>query len=148
MYEERLGTDWEDLSEAEAIDRAFALGVASVFGYENRKEFDRLRTALESSYDRSIIDLAYREGKQKTRSLRGEVPDSGTVWDRLVSDGDAKQRGGPTGSSPNPGADRGPAGKLPESLDRAGLLNGGGDLGALQYPRFLRSGSGDGDAGE
>ena len=148
MYEERLGTDWEDLSEAEAIDRAFALGVASEFGYENQEEFDRLLAALDSTYDRSIIDLAYQEGRQKARALRGEVPDGGDVWDRLVGDDDATQSGDATGAPPNSGAERGPAGKLPESLDRAGLLEGGDELGALQYPRFLRGRSDDGDPNE
>ncbi|QLG28417.1 hypothetical protein HUG10_13055 [Halorarum halophilum] len=148
MYEERLGTDWEDLSEVEAIDRAFALGVASEFGYENQEEFDRLLAALDSSYDRSIIDLAYQEGRQKARVLRGDVPDRGDVWDRLVGDDGATRDGDVAGSPPGPGGERGPAGRLPESLDRVGLLDGGDDLGALQYPRFLRSRSDDGDANE
>lgn len=148
MYEERLGTDWVDLSEAEAIDRAFALGVASAFGYENREEFDRLRGALDSSYDRSIIDLAHQEGKQKALRLQGEVPDRTALWDRLVGTDDLSDRGSASGARP-PDPEGAPGNELPESLHRpenlarAGLLEGGKDLGALQYPRFLRKRAAD-----
>ncbi|QLG60749.1 hypothetical protein [Halorarum salinum] len=143
MYEERLGTDWEALSEGEAIDRAFALGVASVFGYENREEFARLRAALDSSYDRSIIDLSHREGKQKARELRGKATDRATVWERLVGSDRESAADSPSTPPPHPGAERGPAERRPKSLDRIDLLEGGSSLDALQYPRFLRRPSED-----
>lgn len=143
MYEERLGTGWKDLSEEEVIDRTFALGVASVFGYENEEEFDRLYDALDSSYDRSIVDLAYEEGKQEARQLRGEGPDEAAVWDELVGGGGASEDSTPSGSSPYPASERSPAEKRPESLDRATLIKGGRNLEALRRPSFLRSGSTD-----
>lgn len=143
MYEDRLGTDWETLSGAQAIDRAFALGVASVFGYENREEFERLRAALDSSYDRSIIDLSYREGKGKARELRGETTDRTAVWEQLVEPEDGSTAGSGPGDPPHPGAERSPVGDLPGNIDRIDLLEGGDGLEALQYPRFLRRSSGD-----
>ncbi|MFC7135905.1 hypothetical protein ACFQRB_03585 [Halobaculum litoreum] len=86
MYEDRLGTDWTDISDEEAIRRAYALGVAAAFGYENREEFDRLRAALDTSYDRSIIDLAYQEGTQEARVVHAEsdTDDGAAVWAQLV----------------------------------------------------------------
>ncbi|WP_313692826.1 hypothetical protein [Halorarum halobium] len=152
MYEERLGTDWETLSEAEAIDRAFALGVASAFGYENDGEFERLRDVLDSSYDRSLIELAYREGTQKALALQGKVPAKDDVWRRLVTEGEGAvaRLSADESGVPHPATERGPAGELPSNLARADLLEGGEDLEALQYPRFLgrRSDGDDGDRGE
>ena len=134
MYDERLGTDWTDISDAEAIDRAFALGVAASFGYEDRVEFDRLREALDTAYDRSIIDLAYEEGRHKADRLSGDASE-GDVWDRLVGPDDD----GPTGPRGSPPANSGvgPAGGRPRLLDRFDLLEGGANLGALRPPAFL-----------
>ncbi|QZY00714.1 hypothetical protein [Halobaculum rubrum] len=143
MYETRLGTDWEDISGTEAIRRAYALGVAAAFGYENREEFDRLRDALDTSYDRSIIDLAYREGKHEAEVIHddSEATDGDAVWKQLI-EGD-----GPSGEPSDPGssANGSPvdrpttATESPSALERAGLLEGGEDLGALGFPGFLGS---------
>lgn len=140
MYEDRLGTDWTDISDEEAIRRAYALGVAAAFGYENREEFDRLRAALDTSYDRSIIDLAYQEGTQEARVVHAEsdTDDGAAVWAQLV--------GGAPSSPHSDDADvesPGPAGRpitateFPAALRRAGLLDGGEDLDALGFPDLL-----------
>ena len=142
MYDERLGTDWTEISDEEAIDRAFALGVAAAFGYENRAEFDRLLGALDTAYDRSILDLAYEEGKQKADGLSRENS-ARDVWDRLVGAADGGETGprGASGSAGGPG----PAGKRPALLDRLDLLEGGADLGALGRPAFLDATDRSGD---
>ncbi|WP_348613403.1 hypothetical protein [Halobaculum rarum] len=143
MYETRLGTDWEDISGTEAIRRAYALGVAAAFGYENREEFDRLRDALDTSYDRSIIDLAYQEGKHEAEVIHAdsEATDGDAVWKQLIegaappsdlSDPDSSAEGSPTGRPIT-------ATEFPPALGRAGLLDGGDDLGALGFPAFLGS---------
>lgn len=134
MYDERLGTDWTEISADEAIDRAFALGVAAAFGYENRAEFDRLLGALDTAYDRSIIDLAYEEGRQEADGLSGDTSER-EVWDSLVgaADANAGRRRSPPGPTDGPG----PAGERPSMLDRLDLLEGGADLGALRRPAFL-----------
>lgn len=147
MYEERLGTDWTDISDDEAIDRAFALGVAAAFGHEDRVEFDRLRAALDTAYDRSIIDLAYEEGRGKAEGLSRESDSETDVWDRLVgvSDGRATERRGGDGPDSGSSGGPGPAGGRPSLLDRAGLLEGGEELGALGRPSFLDAADREGD---
>ncbi|MXR42841.1 hypothetical protein GRX01_16025 [Halobaculum sp. WSA2] len=143
MYDDRLGTDWEDISGAEAIRRAYALGVAAAFGYENREEFDRLRDALDTSYDRSIIDLAYQEGKHEAEVIRSdsEAADGDAVWRQLIEG--AGPSGDPSDSDGSPdGSSAGQAisaTDFPSAFDRAGLLDGGKDLDALGFPALLGS---------
>ncbi|MFC6786904.1 hypothetical protein ACFQFH_13755 [Halobaculum halobium] len=143
MYETRLGTDWEELSGTEAIRRAYALGVAAAFGYENREEFDRLRGALDTSYDRSIIDLAYQEGKHEAEEVHAdsEGADGDDVWEQLIEGttppADLSDSGGPDAGSP--------AGRpitatdLPSALGRVDLLEGGQDLDSLGFPALFGS---------
>ncbi|SHH11466.1 hypothetical protein [Halobaculum gomorrense] len=151
MYADRLGTDWEDISGTEAIRRAYALGVAAAFGYENRDEFDRLRAALDTSYDRSIIDLAYQEGKHEAAVVHADsdATDGDAVWDQLVEgaapagaagldDGDDIVSGSPIDRPIT-------AVELPAALERAGLLEGGTGFGAPGFPSLLGSGPGNDD---
>ncbi|WP_277554473.1 hypothetical protein [Halobaculum limi] len=155
MYEERLGTDWEDISGEEAISRAYALGVAASFGYENREEFTRLRDSIDSSYDRSIIELAYQEGKQEAAVVRSEHEDDAddeSVWDHLVEGGVPP---GPLDARDDPATEMSPAGQsigatdFPAALERAGLLDGGEDLGSLGFPSALgRPNSRENDSSE
>ena len=147
MYETRLGTDWDDISGTEAIRRAYALGVAAAFGYENREEFDRLRDALDTSYDRSIIDLAYQEGKHEAEVIHADsnAVDGDAVWKQLIE--------GATPPSDRSTLDDAVDGSIsatdwPSALERAGLLDGGNDLGALGFPSFLGSGPNSGNTGE
>lgn len=151
MYETRLGTDWEDISGTEAIRRAYALGVAAAFGYENSEEFDRLRGALDTSYDRSIIDLAYREGKHEAEVIHADsdATDGDDVWDRLIEG--AAPPGAPAATDDH--VDGSPVGRptsataLPSSLQRAGLFDGGDD-GALGFPGLLGSAPNSGTTDE
>jgi len=146
MYEDKLGTGWGDISGEEAIRRAYALGVAACFGYENDEELERLLNALDSSYDRSIIDLAYREGRQEATVVRDDS-DAGSeedVWTRLVegvrpdgADADVDAAG------PSPAGNPIDATDFPAALDRAGLLSGGRDLDALGFPDHLGAPSPD-----
>ncbi|WP_435063439.1 hypothetical protein [Halobaculum sp. EA56] len=138
MYETRLGTDWEDIPEEEAIRRAYALGVAASFGYENREEFERLQDALDTSYDRSIVDLAYQEGKQEAAVVRedGETDTDEEVWDQLVTGVDPNADPGDADAGSAAGEPIAATG-LPAALERAGLLDGGADLDALGFPALL-----------
>jgi len=150
MYEEKLGTDWGDISGDEAIRRAYALGVAASFGYENDEEFDRLN-ALDSSYDRSIIDLAHREGRREATVVRddSDADSAEAVWTRLVEGtppDDAAADGEP--SDPSPAGRPVDATEFPATLDRAGLLDGGRDLDALGFPALLGSPSSTDDGSE
>ncbi|UIP00084.1 hypothetical protein Hbl1158_01550 [Halobaculum sp. CBA1158] len=151
MYEDTLGTDWDDISEEEAIRRAYALGVAATFGEGDSEEIDRLRDALDTSYDRSIIDLAYQEGKQEAGVVRAdsEADSAEAVWEQLVEGvpGPADRR--ELEEDANSPVDR-PIGAtaFPTALERAGLLDGGENLDALGFPDLLGTRPGrDDDAG-
>ncbi|MFB6078460.1 MAG: hypothetical protein ABEJ80_05735 [Halarchaeum sp.] len=82
MYDARYGTDWDHLDTWEILERAYALGVADGCGETNREEYDRLRDEL-GSYDESIVELSFREGRAEALSLRGDAADE-EVWRRLV----------------------------------------------------------------
>lgn len=154
MYDDRLGTDWEDITDTEAIRRAYALGVAAAFGYENSAEFERLRSALDTSYDRSIIDLAYQEGKHEAQVVHADsdAADGDAVWDQLVdatappsdagfNDADDLASGSPVDRPIT-------AVEFPAALERSGLLDGGDDPGALGFPPLLGSAPGGDDTDE
>ena len=96
MYERTYGIDWEELTRREAIDRAYALGVVAGVDAEPPEEFDRLRSAVESPYDRSLVELAYDEGR--TKALEAPESEPEAVWERLVD-----ERGSPK-SPPVPAA--------------------------------------------
>ncbi|CCQ33929.1 hypothetical protein HLRTI_002274 [Halorhabdus tiamatea SARL4B] len=90
MYERTYGTDWETLGKDEATERAFALGVAAVLGDPNPEEYERVLETTGRSYDRSLIELAYQEGKRKAAGRRDEVEASTAVWDELI-EGDGEK---------------------------------------------------------
>ncbi|MFD1569804.1 hypothetical protein [Halorubrum laminariae] len=89
MYDRTFGTDWEDLSREEAVERAFALGVAAEIGREYSAELDRVLDAFESAYDQSLVELAYDEGRTKALEAAAETDDGDpqAVWDELVDGG-------------------------------------------------------------
>ena len=84
MYDRTFDTDWEadELDRGEAVDRAFALGVAAGCGTERPAELDRVLAAFPSVYDRSLVELAYDEGRTKALEAPAEEPDA--VWTELV----------------------------------------------------------------
>ncbi|WP_128903731.1 hypothetical protein [Halorubrum amylolyticum] len=126
MYDRTFGTEWNDLTREEAVERAFALGVADGVGSERPAELDRVLGAFENAYDRSLIELAYDEGRTKALDAAAEADDAEAVWDRLV-DGAGSPRGPPV-SAALPGAiteltlTRGPREGPPSSLDLPSML--------------------------
>ena len=84
MYEETYSTDWTSLSREQSIKRAFALGVATGCGYPNPTEYDRLVGAVETAYDRSIVELAFQEGVSKGKDKYNNGMTSKQVWETLV----------------------------------------------------------------
>jgi hypothetical protein len=85
-YEQSYGTDWDTLDEDDAMERAYALGVAASLGEYHPEELEAIRKEMDSAYQRSVIDLAFDEGKTEAREI--EPPDSGdernSVWSELV----------------------------------------------------------------
>jgi hypothetical protein len=113
-YEHTHGTDWEALGVDEAVDRAYALGVAASLGEFHPEELEAIREEMESSYDRSVVDLAFEEGKNEGKQV--DTPEDGDkqVWNELVEeepvtvDADDVPTGGRTG--------------IPEAVDRIDVL--------------------------
>jgi len=125
-YERTYDTDWDSLDKDGAIDRAYALGVAASLGEYHPDELEAIRGEMESAYEKSVVDLAFEEGRTEGRTAGSET-DEGGVWSRLVAgetvtaDPDETPRtGGRTG--------------LPEALDRPALDS----TEAVELPEFLR----------
>ncbi|AXG06844.1 hypothetical protein DU500_10615 [Haloplanus rubicundus] len=81
MYDSEFDTDWDDLDKAGALERAFALGVARSLGTPNREEYERVRDAADTTYERSMIELSYEEGRRKAS---GRAAEKSAVWEELV----------------------------------------------------------------
>jgi hypothetical protein len=91
MYESEFDTDWDDLDKEGALERAFALGVARSLGAPNHEEYERVRDAADTTYERSLIELSYEEGKRKASGRTGE--ESTAVWKDLVVETEAIETG-------------------------------------------------------
>ena len=128
MYERTFGTGWDDLSREEGVERAFALGVAAGVDNPRPEEVDRVLEAFPGSYDRSLVELAYDEGRTKALEAKAERddPDDEAVWRSLV-DGAGAPRESPVPAA-LPGAIReltltdGPQEGPPSSLDLPSML--------------------------
>lgn len=128
MYEDTYGTDWDTLSEAEAIERAYALGVETAMGDRRREEYERVLAAVDGTYQERLVELAYDEGRSEAKSWRSEAgsDDPEAAWTSLVEeieppDGEAIERAAPA------------------FLSRLELLEGPADdeLQRLRLPEFL-----------
>ena len=74
-----------DLDAEDVITRAYALGVASVCGDpDHESAYERLRDRSPDSYDESLIELAFEEGRAKALELEPGTEDSTEVWETLV----------------------------------------------------------------
>ncbi|MFB6085086.1 MAG: hypothetical protein ABEJ94_12665 [Halorientalis sp.] len=88
LYEDRFDTDWDHLDRDEATERAFALGVAASLGERNEDEYEAIERAMGTNYDASIVELAYKEGKQKGTKRKRAVDDATDVeqiWETVVA---------------------------------------------------------------
>ncbi|MFC6725122.1 hypothetical protein ACFQE1_12205, partial [Halobium palmae] len=63
-YQDAFGTDWGELDREDVLTRAYALGVAAACGDRNPDELARLVDEVDTTYDRSMVELAFHEGKQ------------------------------------------------------------------------------------
>lgn len=143
MYERRFDSDWEELSQEEAMFRAYALGVDAAFGNEHPGELRRLTRA----YHRGLIQIAFDEGESRAREVfqeEGYDPESAggfefepseydwELWDELVTE----RREEPDAFEPVRVA-RSPQ-DLPESLRRPEFLERTDDrIESIRLPRFL-----------
>ncbi|MFW6018879.1 MAG: hypothetical protein ACOCPX_08655 [Halapricum sp.] len=86
MYERTYDTDWETLDRDEAMSRAFAIGVAASLGHDYAEEYERIVAEMDTAYNRSIVELAFEEGKNKAKKEQYESDDGDEddVWAELV----------------------------------------------------------------
>jgi hypothetical protein len=135
MYEDTYGTDWDSLDRDAAMGRAFALGVDASLGNRHPEEYDRIVEEMDTAYNRSIVELAYEEGKNKAKKKQYSGDDSGgdeAVWADLV-EGEkvtVDEDDVPTGSGRN---------SLPSALDKTKLLDrpDTDSRGRVEKPDFL-----------
>jgi hypothetical protein len=81
-YERAFGTDWESLDPDSAMDRAYAIGVAELLGEDNHEELQAIYDEMGSAYKRSMVELAYEEGRTEARETSVE---NDSVWSELVT---------------------------------------------------------------
>ena len=116
MYEQTYDTDWDSLDRDEAMSRAFAIGVAASLGHDHAEEYDRIVQSMDTSYNRSIVELAFEEGKNKAKKKQYESDDDeAAVWSELV-EGEkvtVEKDDVPTGGQ----------NRLPAALDKAKILD-------------------------
>jgi len=134
MYDRTYGTDWETLGTDEAAERAFALGVAAVLGEPDPEEYERVRGAVGGSYDSSIVELAYQEGRRKASGKRDDLEDEDAVWETLV------EEDGPKTTVEEDEVPTGDRDGLPAALESLDLLDRPieDQLEAERLPEFLR----------
>lgn len=131
-YEREYDTGWDALDRDDATERAYAIGVAEKLGEDNRAELEAVYAEMDTSYDRSMVELAYREGRREATAVARRTGSDGEgVWDELVTgepvtfDRDRLARGGRDG--------------LPAALDSSEVL-GRQDVDsteAVDRPDFL-----------
>lgn len=131
MYDSEFDTDWDDLDKDAALERAFALGVASALNDPNPDEYDRVVADADTSYERSLIELSYDEGRRKAAGRTGE--ETQAVWEELVVE--------PAGAPADDDAPEPPRSRTsqPDMLSRpepTAVPDDGRDR--LKLPEFLR----------
>jgi len=127
-YERTYGTDWESLTADEAVERAYAVGVAERLGERNRAELRQLYESVETTYDRSMVELAYEQGRTEAKAAAADAGTPGALWSTLVTEGSVEL----------PDGDDDPSG-LPPALSRVEMLDlsSPDSTGSLDLPEFL-----------
>ena len=128
MYDEHFDDDG-DLDAADVITRAYALGVASVCGDPDHESvYENLRERSPDSYDESLVELAFEEGRAKALDLEPGTEGPAEVWETLVEtrlrDVDVDSGAGRTGLPDvlTRSDDEPAVGRRPESLDLPSFL--------------------------
>ncbi len=145
MYEDRFATDWtpDELDRDEAIERAFALGVAAECGEEHPGEYKR----LVSVAGRALVQMAFDDGRSRAKDVRQELRSEAnsdaesvdfqdrdaTIWSKLVEYDTGEQTALQRHTKPLKRLD------VPEMLRGFDLGNDSkDDLSRLRIPEFLR----------
>ncbi|WP_254272986.1 hypothetical protein [Haloarcula marina] len=84
-YEREFDTDWDALGKDGATDRAYAIGVAERLGEYNREELEAIYAEMDSAYHRSMVELAYDEGRNEAKATAEATnADGDAIWAELV----------------------------------------------------------------
>ncbi|WP_142858495.1 hypothetical protein [Salinigranum halophilum] len=135
MYEEAFGFDWQRLSEEEALKRMYALGVAAMLDERHPDEYTRIIRQASTAYQRSVLELSFKEGQQRAKTNRREFDEHRAVWDALVE----REGATPPPSSREDVDERTPKGSVPEAVTRAELLERDVDeLERVRLPKLLQ----------
>jgi hypothetical protein len=130
-YERAYG-DWDELDQDEAVERAYALGVAAALDEYHRDELEAVRAEMSTAYDKSIVELAFEEGRNegKEAESESETGEEEAVWSELVA-GEVPVE---PDESPTGGRDGLPeAIDVPDAIERADRDS----TDALDLPEFL-----------
>lgn len=100
-YDQVFGTDWEKLEIDAAVDRAYAIGVSEVFGEKNREELQAIYDEMDTTYDRSIVELAYEEGRSEARDIDNDI-ENDSRWSALLTDEWVQNNSSDVGESSSP----------------------------------------------
>ena len=84
MYDSTYSDDWTELTRDEAVERAYALGVAAACGHDNREEYESIKAAAASNYDGSLIELSFDQGRSDALELEASGSDPQEVWNELI----------------------------------------------------------------
>jgi len=113
-YEAEFDTGWETLGKDEATTRAYAIGVAERLGEFNRDELKAIYAEMDSAYHRSMVELAYDEGRNEAKAA-AEADTDDAVWAELVQ---GETTAVDADDVPEPARD-----SLPEALEPGDLLD-------------------------
>lgn len=140
MYDSEFDTGWDDLDKDGALERSFALGVARTLGEPNREEYERVLASADTAYRRSLLQLAYDEGRRKASDRSAE--EATAVWETLVVEPDDVDPTAPEeprteddGGADTDGSTTGPPPLVSRPRPRA-LPDDG--LDRVRLPEFLR----------
>ena len=114
-YEAEFDTGWEVLDKGDATTRAYAIGVAERLGEPNREELQAIYAEMDSAYHRSMVELAYEEGRNEATAAADPDSDADAVWAKLV-------QGEVTTVNPDDITEGG-RDSLPDALDAGELLD-------------------------
>lgn len=145
MYEDRFDTDWDAsaLDRDEAIERAFALGVAAELGEDHPGEYKRLVQVA----GRALVQMAFDDGRSRAKELQQDIRSGGegvpdavdfadrdeTIWSKLVDYGEGDQTALERHTRPLKQLD------VPKMLRGVDLSHKQkDDLSRLRLPEFLR----------
>ena len=134
-YERAYGTDWDTLDDQEAMERAYALGVAASLGEYLPEELEAIRQEVGTAYERSVIDLAFDEGKNEARETEppAEADNAAAgVWSALID--------GETATVDSDDVPTGGRDGIPKAIDRMDVLDPP-DLDSTEpvdLPEFLK----------